>query len=445
MRLEPRSQQLVSVKEKNFDLNNVSVKIFLVVICLLMQITLGYFLGHQYDTRIFMATGFLVADGQNPYIPQELQSVFNHSAFIGLSSIGYPPTWPIVLGTIYKLMVRDTPNFLILNLAMKLPVIASNIFLSFFIAFLLARQGVVRKRANQAWVFLLFSPVLFYFSSSWGQIDSLVALLAFLSLYLIDRQLKLFSALILILSISIKPITWPVLAVILIYLWTKSRRAAISYFLNSLFFLIIFVFLPFLIFNWSPDPIISGWNNHFTVAGGLSLFTIHEFLYDSYELRGHWWLVSLLWIPSSLISIYLIRNKVRDFEDLISKSLFLVLVFFLSRTWLSEPNVILPFSLAAFLTFSAKLDRGTFTAFWVLPLFLTILNNSFLQLLFPSMPNLMDAAIAFTEPFRYTRLLARSILVIPWHLIGWIMVIDCYKMSEYKNSNTNEDFNSNFH
>ena len=55
---------------------------------LALQAALAYFFGHAYDTRIFMATGYLAGTGQNPYVPQDLSTVFHNGAFQGITSIG---------------------------------------------------------------------------------------------------------------------------------------------------------------------------------------------------------------------------------------------------------------------------------------------------------------------------------------------------------------------
>ena len=48
---------------------------------IILQVILALFLGHAYDMRIFMATGYLVGTGQNPYIAQDLSAVFHNSSF----------------------------------------------------------------------------------------------------------------------------------------------------------------------------------------------------------------------------------------------------------------------------------------------------------------------------------------------------------------------------
>ena len=60
------------------------------------------FLGHYYDQRIFLETGYLVSSGLNPYQQHEI-SVFSNPYLTGLNPlIGYPPPWPLLLGFIYR-------------------------------------------------------------------------------------------------------------------------------------------------------------------------------------------------------------------------------------------------------------------------------------------------------------------------------------------------------
>ncbi len=92
-----------------------------------LQATLALFFGHVYDMRIFMATGYLVATGQNPYIPQDLTAVFNNPSFQGMTSVGYPPPWPLLLGLIYRSSFTLLPNLAFYNLALKVPIIAANV------------------------------------------------------------------------------------------------------------------------------------------------------------------------------------------------------------------------------------------------------------------------------------------------------------------------------
>ena len=168
---------------------------------ILLQLILGLLFGHAYDIRIFMATGYLVATGQDPYILPDLRTVFQNPAFIGMTSIGYPPPWPLILGLIYVLSYAPTHNFLIYNLAIKLPIILANLCLAYLVRQILSEQGVSRRITRKVWLFVLFNPFLLYFTTAWGQFDSLVALLTLGSLVLLTKQQLVGSSILLALAI----------------------------------------------------------------------------------------------------------------------------------------------------------------------------------------------------------------------------------------------------
>ncbi len=81
-----------------------------------------------------------------------------------MTSIGYPPPWPLILGVIYLLTYALIHNLLVYNLAIKLPIIIANLCLAYLVRDILKDQlgnpGIPRK----AWVFLLVQsiPALFH-------------------------------------------------------------------------------------------------------------------------------------------------------------------------------------------------------------------------------------------------------------------------------------------
>jgi Gpi18-like mannosyltransferase len=423
-----RSDAITNNEEISF-LNKPISKLSLVILSILLQLFLGYFLGHQFDIKIFMATGYLVANHQNPYVPQNLEVEFMDAAFSNITSFGYPPTYALILGSIYKIYSNLNQNILLYNLLIKFPIIAANITLAFFITYLLKEFGIKKKFADRAWVFLLFSPFLYYFSTSWGQFDSLVALLALASLYLIYHNKIYLSSLLLALSISLKPTSWLILPVALTFLLKDSKLEAFKYLGFSLINLIFLVVTPFIIFDWSPAPILAGWNEHFTVAGGMSIMTLYELINNTYNLPGTWWLIGLLWVPAFALSLILIRKKLDSFDDLVQRSLVLVLVFYLTRSWISEPNLILPYSFMLYLVYREKMSPNLFFVFWMIPFLFTILNNSLPQILFPSQPILMDQLTGLIERYRELRLILRFIIVLPWHYMSWRYVVGYVKSS----------------
>src|SRR4030067_1596580 len=159
----------------------------------------------------------------------------------------------------------------------------------------------------------------------------------------------------------------------------------------------------------------------------MSFMTFLELLKDSYQIPGHLWLLGLVWIPAMGVSIYAIRRGMDSFMDLIRKCTGMLLVFFLTRSWLSEPNVFIILPLVLILTYTGELDRLALAAAWILPLIFTIFNASPPQLLFPSFPEAMVRILNQVEDFRTVRLISRIIIVIPWQIAGWWIVITCFK------------------
>ena len=146
-------------------------------------------------------------------------------------------------------------------------------------------------------------------------------------------------------------------------------------------------------------------------------------------MQGHWWLLGLLWIPAlAVATVFALRRRgVGSFDDVVKKSTALVLVFFLTRTWLAEPNVILILPLALILTSLGELDRRALTAVWVIPLLFTVFNASPLQLLFVAFPDVMEASLSVFARYESTTLIVRAALVIAWQVAGWWIVVACFR------------------
>jgi hypothetical protein len=389
----------------------------------LLQLILGLLFGHVYDQRIFMATGYLVATGQDPYIAQDLTGVFHNPAFHGMTSIGYPPPWALILGMIYPLSYALVHNFLIYNLAIKLPIIIANLGLAYLVRDILRERGSSPSLGRKAWIFLLFNPFLLYFTTAWGQFDSLVALLTLAALVLLDRKRLLISSIILALAISLKPTPVPVVLAVVVYLWGTPWQRLIRFITTFTLSLLVFCVLPFLILGWDASPILHGWNAQFSVSGGMSLTTLYELTKDTYLLPGYWWLLGFIWLPAILIGAMFMKTGNHGFVDLLKNSLVLILVFYLTRTWLSEQNLTLILPMVLILVSLGELPKLTLPAVWILPLVFTIFNTSPPQLLFPILPDLMGRLLQWADIYRFARLVARMLVVLPWQVAGWWMVV----------------------
>ena len=58
--------------------------ILFVLLSLFVQVPLAVFLGHFYDDRIFMATGYLVSSGVNPYLSYNFMNIFQPYILISI-------------------------------------------------------------------------------------------------------------------------------------------------------------------------------------------------------------------------------------------------------------------------------------------------------------------------------------------------------------------------
>jgi len=397
------------------------------LLSIVFQLVLGYFFGHAYDMKIFMATGYMVASGRDPYSLPDLSTVFHNPAFQGLNSIGYPPPWPLVLGLVYLLSYAWTHNFLAYNLAIKLPIIAANICLAYLVRDILKDQGAGPELVHKAWLFLLLNPFLFYFTTAWGQFDSLVVVLTMLALFLLYKHRFVASSILLALAIALKPTSVPVVLAAVLYLWGAPSKRMVGYCARFVFSLVVFIVLPFLIFGWSASPIYHGWNAQFTVSGGMSLAMLYVLFSDTSLLPGNWWLLGVAWLPAVFIAAAFLQRGEHGLLNLFQQSLVLVLVFYLTRTWLSEQNISLVLPLVLILVYMDKLPRLILHAVWILPLIFTIFNTSPAQLLFPILPRLMAQLLQLAQTYRLERLWASMAVIIPWQVAGWWIVIDYYR------------------
>ncbi len=374
-----------------------------------------------------MATGYLAGTGQNPYIAQNLNALFHNTAFQGLTTIGYPPPLALVLGFVYLFSYRIYPNLLLYNVALKLPIIAANIGLAFLVAHILNRMGFPRSISRRAWVFMLFNPFLLLTTSAWGQFDSIVALFSLLSLLLMVEGRLIISAVLFALAVSLKPTAFPLILVILVFLAGKSLQRTMHYFAVFILCMILFCVVPFALFGWDPSPILEHWNFQFTQGGGMSFMTFLEYTKWSYRLPGQWWFLGWLWIPALGLATFALRPGIKGLRDVLTKSVGVILVFFLSRAWLAETNVnlVLPFILI--LASANRLGRISLAAVWILPLTFSFFNSDLAQLFFPSMPGFMDMLLKWFVVFSTARYSIRTAIVVFWLLAGWWIVHQCFR------------------
>ena len=373
-----------------------------------------------------MTTGYLVATGRGPYSPLDLTGVFHHVGFGQLTTIGYPPPWPLVTGLLYRATYALVPNLHLYDLALKLPVIAATIGLAYLVAATLRQAGARPQTCRRAWAFLLFNPLILLAGAAWGQIDVIVALLAVGALVLVWRGRWASSAALLALAVCAKPTPLPIALVVLVWLAARAPREALRYAAVFLAWAAVFVVVPVMALGWSTTQIRHRPNAQFLMTGGLSYTTVARLVRDPLALPGHWWLLGMLWVVALAAGLALWRRG-EGFDDLVRGSAALTLVFLLTRAWLAEPNVVLVLPLVLILASLGELDRRLLTALWLIPLAFAVANASPLQLLWLTFPEAWSASVAAMGAHDDVLLPLRAALVVAWQVAGWWTVAVCLR------------------
>ncbi len=406
-----------------------------ILLSILVQVPLAVFLGHYYDQRSFLDTGYLVSAGLNPYQPNNITIFSSNPLLTGINPIiGYPPLWPLLLGAIYRLTYNITPNLFLYNFATKIPVIASNIALAYTVKIMLQRLGASQRRIQLSWLFLLFNPFTLLTTTAWGEFDTLIALLCVASLFFLSKCMVTKSSLLLSLSLVLKPISLPLIGLpLLCYSSKKVKRIAITL-LVALAVLLALWFLPFYFLNWIVP---SQFTAYFQMAGGMTAFSALEIFTNTGVFPVGLQFLGYLWIPALLIGYYFVyRHPPKSMVELVQAAAALMLIFFLTRSWLSEPNfnVIIALVLLAFPL--KKLTFTNFTFLWVLPLAFMVFNTSFAQLFFLVSPSVIQSLAQMDLYYRGWRLIARFVVAIVFQVLAWRLVVKLLNPSKNSKSST---------
>jgi hypothetical protein len=399
-------------------------EILTVLLSIAVQVPLAIFLGHYYDQTSFLDAGYLVSAGLNPYQPHMI-TIFS-PRLIGINPIiGDPPLWPLLLGAIYRLSYNITPNIFLYNFATKLPIIASNIALAYITKNLLKLQGASNKKIMFAWIFLLFNPFVLLTTTAWGQFDALIALLCVASLYLLSQGMVKKSAILLSLSVVLKPISLPLLGLPLLLSSKKNWTKILQYVLITIVIIVSLWILPFYLLGWNLPSSSSQITSYFQRAGGMTPFALLEILRNTVTLPKGLEFLGYLWIPALLIGYYLVyRDPPKTFNELTQKAIAIMLIFFLTYSWLSEPYINVVLALALLAIPYEKINFRNFHFLWVIPLIFMIVTTNFVQLFYLVSPqSLVSTAVQIEHNIRLWRLITRFLVVVVWQVFAWRLVI----------------------
>jgi hypothetical protein len=390
----------------------------LVILCVLIQLPLAIFLGHYYDQRIFLDTGYLVSAGLNPYQPHQI-TVFSNPDLIGTNPIiGYPPPWPLLLGFIYRLTYNITPNLFLYNFASKIPIIIANIALAYATRAVMQNLKMPPNKIRFAWLFLLFNPFTLLTTTAWGEYDTLIALLCLASIYLLSKGIQKRGTLLLSLSVVLKPISLPLIGLPLASQNRSPKKIAVN--LSIIAAVIVSLwFLPLYLLDWivhiAPDLVTP----YFKMAGGITLFNIVELFQPTETLPVGFEFLGYLWIVALLVGYFFVyRHPPKTTEGLVEAAVGLLLLFFLTRSWLSEPNLNLLFPLMLILFGFGKISKKTIHLLWIIPFGFLFLNYAAPQLFFLVDPAVTSQIAAFNLQWGIWRVLARFGLTVLWFMFA---------------------------
>ena len=391
-----------------------------------IQLPLAAFLGHAHDMPLFMASGYLVAHGLNPYLPVDLSAVFGSQAFNFATSIGYPPPWLLVCALAYRAASALSPSLFLYVLFLKLPLVAANIALAIAVGRGARELGADEGRSRLAVIRMLFNPLLIAATAAWGQIDGVVALCALAALVALSRGRIAVSALALALSVSIKPIALPLLPLALLAAARDSGAAGLT--------------LPRRLRRVGPSPLcpalhrlrLGGERHHPRLerpirgrgrhVGPLSLRAPRERLCPPVGLA----FVGLLWLPALVLAFLRSEVPTLELRSLLRRGLGLELVFFLCRAWLSEPNLVDILPLVAILAAAGSLEKKVALRTWLIPAVLRPPHHLPPPAVLSRLPgDGVSSPGSRREDPRRPHPRSKPSPVIPWQMLGWRLVASC--------------------
>ena len=392
-----------------------------VTISIIVQCLLGLFLGHHYDMGIFFTVGHGVSHGVSPYGIFPSREIFKNPAFLEqLPGIGYPPPWALYLGLVYLVLYNSTRSIFAYNLGIKLPSILSNVILAFLVERMAVQEGAVRKYSDKIFYFFLFNPFMIYVSAVWGQFDSfniLVTVLALNEVY--SRRIKR-SSVLLALSASLKILPFILFPLFVMFVKRNcSLRSSLEFIMTCAVSIAAFSYLPFVVFGWNPEIVFDNLGYHFNRAGGFTLFNIVELLYDQAVLPQGLELLGFVWILALVLGYYILcRTSLNKRMDLVRWSSSLSFILLLTRSWVSEQNVVMLLPLVMLVTVVNFGGWRTNDLIWVNAFVFAFLNTSPFQMFFLVSPEPLAFMMKLDQSFRALRLSLRFISVLPWQALG---------------------------
>jgi len=427
--------------ETGYGVNGPLFKILLAGLAI--RLLLAPFLGHPFDLRVFMAVGWSVARGITPYGQYVLEEIFSNTPHPHLygtfCGIGYPPPWGLISGLMYIASATLSPNNIYAyTFALKVPIILGDIITAFII-YKIIKSEIYGSDALKAFRLYLLCPYLISVGVIWGMFDVLAFLFSLLSAYYLLEKREL-SSVFLAVACSLKPIPLVLVPLysIFVYKSTHSVRNTSYYFFSVIGLLTLLTIVPMIAFNWplsnlyyalsyqvSAAGISYSYNAGYTygAASPFNAFNIIKLLNPSTE---PYWILNYLWIGACLLAYLYAAHYIFefDFASVTRWSLLILLIFFTTRSWVSDQNLLFLFSffLLTLLLHSSSYSSNwkTIRAIWILFFAFVMVHVPAIAFLWIPYPWMLDVASAFCDgPMGPIRWIAMTGLTFTWLGILW--------------------------
>ena len=386
-----------------------------VLAAIALQLLLSGFLAHGYDFRVEYVAGRNIVDGISPYFGGALSGWMTLGFGFQVQGIGETPLWVLYLGLCYFLAMGQPFMF---NFLSKIPIVAANVGLAYF----------AHSRCAKGWKFFLFNFYLIATSATWGKPDNVATLLAVLALVASDSATN--SALLLSISLMIKPLAVAILPAFLLRLGAESRRWGMEFTIQTIVMSAILFLGPFVTFGWPIETVTNGFVNWFGHAGGLSPFNIVRLGYGTEELPTNLWWAGYL-APLGIL-IVAVSAILRAPQNRLRCALLSSAVFFTLRPWNSEQNLVIVLTL--FLLLTGELSQWL----WIIPTIFAIANNSLQQQFYLIRPMIVDELNCLYAPIDNYRLWLKFLLSLAWLGVLWFNVTLAFRKKARSNKGCNE-------
>jgi len=394
---------------------------YLILLSAGVQLAIGAFTAHPYDGRVFMASGYLVAHGDSPYVPRSVSEIFGSSLFPNpVPGIGYPPPWSLVLALSYLVSYNVIPNLILYNLAIKVPIVFGNILLALLVGKMVLGATSSTAKSENATRFMLFNPFVIYTTAIWGQFDTVSVLLMLLAIFEFTQNRRRLSAIALGGAIALKLI--PVVLLPLLVLCERKRENWLRAFeyLALVAAVVGLSCFPFLI-GWSVKPIIDNWNVHFVRIGAFSPMNV-LLLFGVTSSANQLSFLGFLWAPSlALVYLLLIKKSAIRSTGLLLPSLIVMLGFSLTRSWVSEQNLNFVLPLVLLCSVEQHWSKKWVSVTWLLPLIFAVLHTFPLEMLFLAVPQSLIDRVQFQMQVFFPPEVGaaiRALITLVWLIVG---------------------------